>query len=138
MTDLALTAAGRLNDAKAPAEARLRQVAKGFEGVFLRELFKGLETQDGQDGLVEDSAASQQYRQLFHGALSEQASGGMGIADIVFKELVGELGLTELGIPGSQPVLAGTQGPPASGPHHNDPEEHHREPTTAVPGGPLG
>ena len=91
MTDLALTAAGRLNDAKAPAEARLRQVAKGFEGVFLRELFKGLETQDGQDGLVEDSAASQQYRQLFHGALSEQASGGMGIADIVFKELAGKL-----------------------------------------------
>ena len=91
MTDLALTSAGHLSDAKAPVEARLRQAAKGFEGVFLRELFKGLENEEEGGGLTEDSAASQQYRQLFHGALSEQAAGGMGIADMVYKELAGRL-----------------------------------------------
>lgn len=114
MTDLALTSAGSL-DLHGPAEARLRQAAKGFEGLFLRELFKGLENAP-EDSLIEDSAASQQYKQLFHGALSEQAAGGIGIADLVYRELSARLA-AEKGTGGMERRLreAGHE-PPAPGP----------------------
>ena len=122
MTDLALTAAGHLPDAHAPVEARLRQAAKGFEGVFLRELFKGLENEDAEGGLVEDSAASQQYKQLFHGALSEEAAGGMGIADIVYKELSARLAADRKQAGAMEQRLRGvTHEPPASHPVHPAP-----------------
>ncbi|MCK6488519.1 MAG: rod-binding protein [Planctomycetes bacterium] len=87
MSDLAITAAGRI-DRRAPAETQLRQVARQFEAVFVRELMKPLEQADeGEGGLFDDSQASQQYRGLFHGALSEQAAGGIGVADTLVREL---------------------------------------------------
>lgn len=87
MSDLAITAAGRL-DRRASPETQLRQVARQFEAVFLRELMKPLEQADeGEGGLLDDSQASQQYRGLFNGALAEQAAGGIGVADTLVREL---------------------------------------------------
>lgn len=78
--------------AAAPAaDAKLRQVAKQFEAIFLQELFKGLEKPpDAEPGLFDDSQASRTFDQLHHQALSEQAAGGMGIADLLYRSMLGK------------------------------------------------
>lgn len=87
MSDLAITAAGRI-DRRAPPEVQARQAARQFEAVFVRELMKPLEERDEQDpGLFDDSQASQQFRGLFNGALAEQAAGGLGLADTLVRSL---------------------------------------------------
>lgn len=87
MSDLAITAAGRLNAAAAPAD-RLRQAARQFEAVFLREMMKPLEeSQDGDEPLMGGDSASRQYRQLLDGALAEQSAGGLGVADTLVRAL---------------------------------------------------
>lgn len=87
MSDLALTSAGRL-DATAAPEARLRQAARQFEAVFLREIMKPLdEAEGGDEALLGGDSASQQYRQMLHGALAEQSAGGLGVADTLVRAL---------------------------------------------------
>jgi flagellar protein FlgJ len=87
MSDLALTSAGRI-DRRSPPEAQLRQAARQFEAMFVRELMRPLENSDGEDnGLFEDSNASQQFRGMFHGAVAEQAAGGIGVADTLVRAL---------------------------------------------------
>ncbi len=74
-----------------PEHAKLKKVAKQFEGIFLQELFKGLEKEPGEgDELLGDSQASQTFSQLHHQALSDEAAGGMGIADILYHNLLAQ------------------------------------------------
>ena len=73
----------------APIDAKLKQVAKQFEAIFLQELFKGLEKQpDAEEDLFGDSQASRTFDQMHHEALSNEAAGGMGIADLLYRGLV--------------------------------------------------
>ena len=89
MSDLALTAAGRLGSTAVPEKERIQQVAKGLEANFLQQLFKSVE----QDPTTDDEAVlggsneSKQFQGLLHGALSEQSAGGLGIAAMVEKSL---------------------------------------------------
>jgi Rod binding domain-containing protein len=75
-----------------PVDAKLKQVARQFEGIFLQELFKGLEKEPEEGDLLGDSQASQTFSQLHHQALSDQAAGGMGIADLLYRDLLAKKG----------------------------------------------
>jgi Rod binding domain-containing protein len=75
-------------------KARLKKVAQQFEGIFLQELFKGLEREPEEGDLLGDSQASQMFNQLHHQALADKAAGGMGIADLMYHELAAKAGLT--------------------------------------------
>lgn len=67
-------------------DPKLKKVAQQFEGIFLQELFKGLEHEPEEGDIQGDSQASQTFSQLHHQALSDQAAGGMGIADLVYHQ----------------------------------------------------
>ena len=90
MSDLAITQAGRL-DATNKIE-QLRQAAAGFESYFVREILKAAEGTGPlaaeREGLFADSKALDQYRGLMYDGIAEQASGGMGIADIIVNQLL--------------------------------------------------
>lgn len=74
-------------------KAKLKKVAQQFEGIFLQELFKGLEHEPEEGDLLGDSQASQMFNQLHHQALSDKAAGGMGIADLMYQELAAKAGI---------------------------------------------
>ena len=74
-------------------KAKLKKVAQQFEGIFLQELFKGLEHEPEEGDLFGDSQASQMFNQLHHQALSDKAAGGMGIADLMYQELAAKAGI---------------------------------------------
>ena len=97
--DLALTPNGALPNT-GTYDARLKQAAGQFEAYFLGEILKHAEPEPGAEGLLDGDSSSTTYRQLYHGALAEQASGGLGIADL----LIGELA-TKIKV---QPPVAGT------------------------------
>jgi Rod binding domain-containing protein len=84
--DLAITPTGAL-PSTAPADQRLKQAAAQFEGYFLGEILKFAEPEPGEEGLMDGDGASTTYRQLYHGALAEQAAGSLGIADLLMQEL---------------------------------------------------
>ncbi len=75
------------------SKSKLKKVAQQFEGIFLQELFKGLEHEPEEGDLLGDSQASQMFNQLHHQALSDKAAGGMGIADMMYKELAAKAGI---------------------------------------------
>ena len=71
---------------------KLKQVARQFEAIFLQELFKGLEKPPDEEDLYGNSQASQTFDQMHHQALSEQAAGGIGIADMLYRDLLARQG----------------------------------------------
>ncbi len=75
--------------------AKLRQVAKQFEAVFVRELFKPLEKEPGEDGdaLFGEDNATATWKSLQHQAMADQAAGNLGIAELVYRELALKAGL---------------------------------------------
>ena len=86
----------------ATADAKLRQVAKQFEAIFLQELFKGLEKPpDAEPGLFDDSQASRTFDQMHHEALANEAAGGMGIADLLYRSMIGKSAQKPAGHPPS-------------------------------------
>jgi Rod binding domain-containing protein len=94
MSDLAITSDGSLGAPGGNDTARLKRAAAQFEAAFLELLFKDLEERpiDDEPLLGGDSATSQ-FKGLHHRGLSERAAGGLGIADLVFKELSVRAGL---------------------------------------------
>jgi Rod binding domain-containing protein len=90
--DLALTPLAAL-PATAVPDAKLKQAAGQFEAYFLGEILKHAEPEPGEEGLLDGDSASATYRQLYHGALAEQASGGLGIADLLMHELAAKVKL---------------------------------------------
>ncbi len=71
-------------------QARLKAVSKQMESVFVQQLFQTMDEREPEpeDGTgMGDSSATTMFQQLFHGQLAQHAAGGLGIADMVFKEL---------------------------------------------------
>jgi Rod binding domain-containing protein len=94
MSDLALTAAGRLPTVSANDAERLRTAAQQFEATFLQELLRPLSDSPVDDQpLLGGSSAAAQFKSLYHQGLSEQIAGGLGIAELVFHELSIRAGL---------------------------------------------
>lgn len=83
MPDLAITSAGRTDHAD--REQRLRQAATQFEAYFLREILSS--TRGGaQVGILPESPAERQFRELLHAGLAENAAGGLGLADLIVQQ----------------------------------------------------
>jgi Rod binding domain-containing protein len=94
MSDLAITPTGQMSSGDDDLTKRLRHAADQVEGLFLQLLFKQLEeSKEGEESLLGDSAASNQFNQLLHGALSEKSAGSLGISDAVFQQLAVKAGL---------------------------------------------
>ncbi len=94
MSDLSLTSAGRLPSVSLDDPKRLRAAAIQFEAAFLQELFKPLADNPLDDQpLFGGDSATAKFKSLYHQGLSEQAAGGLGIADLVFQELAVRSGL---------------------------------------------
>jgi Rod binding domain-containing protein len=92
MSDLSLTAAGRLNGTG--DIERLRKAAAQFESTFIQTLFQQMEESTiDDDPIFGGDSATKQFKSLYHNGLSEQAAGGVGIANMVFKELSIRAGL---------------------------------------------
>jgi len=85
---------GGMSQAADPTK-RLRLAANQLEGMFIKMLFERVEAGSlaGEDSPFGSSPAEQQYRQLFHGALSERSAGSMGLADTIFHQLAVRAGL---------------------------------------------
>lgn len=93
MSDLALTRLGSLGAANGEQE-RLRKAAQQFEATFLQKLLQPLaEQQVDDEPLLGGSSAERNFRSLYHQGLSEQSAGGLGLAEVVFKELSVRSGL---------------------------------------------
>ena len=87
MSDLSVTAIGNLHNASGESE-RLRKAAEQFEATFLQKLLQPLaDNQVDEDPLFGGTSAEKTFRSLYHQGLSEQVAGGLGIAEVVFKEL---------------------------------------------------
>ena len=94
MSDLSLTAAGRVPLAARDETQRLRAAAIQFEATFIQELFKPLAEGSLDDQpIIGGDPATAKFKGLYHQGLSEQAAGGLGIADLVFRELSVRSGL---------------------------------------------
>ena len=69
---------------------RLRQVARQFESIFMQMMLKSMRDAGGSEGLF-DSNESRTYRDMFDKqvALDLSARGGLGIADLLVRQLGG-------------------------------------------------
>jgi Rod binding domain-containing protein len=86
VSDLALTSAGSLG-ARDP-QARLRQAAKAFEAHFLAQILKSTEKpMFDEEPLVGGGAGSSTFKSMLNQALSENAAGGLGIAEMIERQL---------------------------------------------------
>ncbi|PXV52615.1 flagellar protein FlgJ [Dyella jiangningensis] len=92
-TDLSGFAALR-QTAQSDAKAALPAVAKQFESIFTQMMLKSMRDASSGDGLL-DSEAGNQWRDMFDQQLSVQLSqggNGIGIAQMLMKQLGGALG----------------------------------------------
>jgi Rod binding domain-containing protein len=95
MSDLSITESGRIPTIHAGNSARLEQAARQFEASFIDLLMKDLERQPiDEEPMLGNDPATQQFKGLFYRGISEQSAGGLGIADIVMRELSARAELT--------------------------------------------
>lgn len=93
-------------------EAKLREACRGFESVFLSQLFKEMRATVPKNGLLRGQF-EEQYYGMFDKAMCDQmaADGGIGLADMMYRQLKGQVlkggaGKPEPGdiLPGNRPV----------------------------------
>ncbi|MDO9694568.1 MAG: transglycosylase SLT domain-containing protein [Candidatus Latescibacteria bacterium] len=73
------------NDDPAHREARLREAAKQFEGLFVQTLLKSMRSTVPMSDLIDNSGEIETYRQLLDEEMAQQIGGrgGLGIADLI-------------------------------------------------------
>jgi Rod binding domain-containing protein len=95
MSDLSITESGRIPTINAGISERLGHAARQFEAAFIDLLMKDLERQPiDEEPMLGNDPATQQFKSLFYRGISEQSAGGLGIADIVMRELSARAGIT--------------------------------------------
>lgn len=74
----------------ADPKAKIREVAKQFEAVFLRQMISSMRSASLGDDLF-GSSASEQFRDMGDGKLADSMAekGAIGIADMLIKQLGG-------------------------------------------------
>lgn len=90
MSDLSLTSEGNLRAAGLSHQQQLRRAANQFEAQFLQIVMKESRTGiDGEsdDALFGDSNALNQFQEMLHSSLIERSAGGMGIAEMLVRQL---------------------------------------------------
>ena len=80
---------GGITPAASKVDDGLRRAAQQLESVFLQQLMQRMDAVHftEEDSAFAKSPAEEQFQQLLHGALAERAAGGMGIADLVYRQL---------------------------------------------------
>ncbi len=70
--------------------SRLREVAEGFEAMFLSQMFAHMYSGIRSDGMFGGGQAEQMFRslQIDEYAKAAAGTGGIGIADAVYRELL--------------------------------------------------
>ena len=77
-----------LGDLHGTSQQRLRQAASGFEAAFMHELMRGMDQPIIDDEpLLGSDAGSQMAKDLQRQQMIDGAAGGLGIADLVVREL---------------------------------------------------
>jgi Rod binding domain-containing protein len=90
MPDLSITGAGRL-DAHDPQQ-KLRQAAKAFEQQFVSQLLKPMgERSEATSDLFGEDPGSSAFQGLFVDGMAEHATGGLGVAAIIERELAARI-----------------------------------------------
>ncbi len=74
-------------------DARALKAAKDFEAIFLRTLLSSLEKTTGMGGGGSPTTGQSTYGSMVVGAMADQisGSGGIGLADVVAKSLLGHV-----------------------------------------------
>lgn len=72
------------------ARQKIETVANELEGVFLRLLLTQARTSSvaDQDGPFASSGAMDQFQEMLHGQLADRAAGGLGLADLIARDLI--------------------------------------------------
>jgi Rod binding domain-containing protein len=83
-----VTAAAAPADAKAAEKKKLRTACEDFESVMLGIVFKQMSA-SAKGGMLDQSAANKQWREMLDDerAKSMAASGGIGLADHLYRDL---------------------------------------------------
>jgi Rod binding domain-containing protein len=99
VSDLPLAIDGGLSGLRGPGgdqRERLKKAAAQFEVEFVRLLFKDLErTPIDDEPLLGEDPGTKEFTQLFHDGLGERAAGGLGVAELVFRELSARAGVAQ-------------------------------------------
>ena len=79
-------------DAKAAEKEKLRAACKDFEAVMLGIVFKQMSESVGGDGL-DKGAANETWRGMLNDERAKHmaASGGLGLADALYRDMVGRV-----------------------------------------------
>lgn len=97
MPDLAISETGRLPGPATDRRQALRRAAEQWEAVFLQQFLRQAHDAPllgGDDEpLMDGGPASKTWKGLLDDSLAERAAGGMGIADMVYRELAVKAGL---------------------------------------------
>ncbi len=72
--------------ANAPAQPALKQTAKQFEAIFLRQMIAAMRSPSLGDGLF-GSDASNQFRDMSDARLADTMAGSFGISALLEKQL---------------------------------------------------
>jgi flagellar protein FlgJ len=74
--------------------AKLKQACRDFEAVFLNTLLSKMRETVPQSDLMGSDQGEKMYRSMLDEELSKQmaASGGTGIADLLYRDLKGQVG----------------------------------------------
>ena len=82
-----------LNESPSHHEKELKKVCSDFEAIFVAQLLKTMRSSVEKSGLFEESSSSEVYESMFDFEVSKSlaASGGIGLANILYQSLASQL-----------------------------------------------
>jgi len=88
-----LTLKPEANSVDKAKEAKLRKACKGFEAIMLKQLLTTMRKSVPKDGLFKTGYAEDMYNSMHDDQLAKELSSGrgMGIADMLYKQISGEI-----------------------------------------------
>ena len=79
------------NSATRLRQDKLKQACADFESLFLNYLLKSTRSSGSEGGFIDQSEESKLFKSMFDENLAKEisSSGGMGLGDLLFKQLSG-------------------------------------------------
>lgn len=68
------------------ADTRLRQACEDFEALFVNEMMKSMRATVPEGGLIPRKLSQEVFEGMFDEEVSRRASGGFGVADLLYQE----------------------------------------------------
>ncbi len=93
-------------DATSPEEARLREACQGFEAIITRRLFAAMRDTTGEGGIFGKSFAKEMYESMQDDILATRIARSEhgGLADVLYRQLSGQLSAKAAPVPGTYSV----------------------------------